>query len=149
MFSVVNVGWSASADAFTVVADVEGSALAPVVARRAVALWWIRRANIVRASGLRVALVGRGADHAGTAVANATVAGLARCAAGLEHTAYARYCVPEGGGAAGLSEINLLGRQTRAGLDPSAGDFRGEPLDDFAGPVLGRTERVKEIGREP
>jgi hypothetical protein len=43
----------------------------------------------------------------------------------------------------------LLGRQPRARRDPSAGDFRGKPLDDFAGPVFGRTKRVKEIGREP
>ena len=40
----------------------------------------------------------------------------------------------------------LLGRQPRAGRQTTAGDFCRQPLDDFAGAVLGRTEREKEIG---
>jgi hypothetical protein len=40
----------------------------------------------------------------------------------------------------------LFGRQLCARREPAAGDFRRQPLDYFAGPVLGWTEREKEIG---
>jgi hypothetical protein len=42
----------------------------------------------------------------------------------------------------------LLGRQPRAGRDAAASDLRREPLDDLAGPVLGRAQWVKEISRK-
>ena len=42
----------------------------------------------------------------------------------------------------------LLSRQPRARRQAAVGDFRRQALDDLAGPVLGRTEREKEIGRK-